>query len=141
MEKIRIYGTPPSKSNTYKIITLKRKGKVHASLAKSPEAKAYEQKFWVQLPKHLRGKNISTEFALIITIYFPSKRNDLDNALKIVLDCLQMKTNRVIKNDNLCVYILAKKVIRKKGGMIEFSLVSPTYFEQENDMFIKSEAL
>ena len=45
---------------------------------------------------------------------------DLDNALKIVLDCLQ--SCKVIKNDRLCAEIFARKLIDKKEPRIYLEL-------------------
>jgi Holliday junction resolvase RusA-like endonuclease len=40
---------------------------------------------------------IETEFKFIIDVYYDSRRPDLDNSLKVVLDCLQKAG--AIKND------------------------------------------
>ena len=129
MKDIVIRGLPPSKSNTYKIITLKGKnGKNHSSLGKSQDAKQYEKSFWVQLPRELRNKNIESEFGLMVDVFFERANNDLDNVLKIILDCLQQDGNRVIKNDNKCHYILARKFTGYQPK-IKFSLLSPRAFE------------
>jgi len=115
-----ISGDVPSKSNSYKIITKRSKtGKVHASLAKTKKLLDYEKSFWAQCDKY-RNAKISCEFKLIIYVYYSSKRPDLDNALKIVLDCLQK--NKAIKNDNKCVGIDAKKRLDKKYPRIAFTI-------------------
>ncbi len=127
MKDIVIRGMPPAKSNTYKIVTLKGKdGKVHSSMAKSKEAKVYETSFWAQLPPTVRNKNIDSNFGLLLDVFFETKRSDLDNSLKIILDCLQQ--NKVIKNDNRCEYILARKFTGYKGK-IKFSILSVRFFE------------
>ena len=43
------------------------------------------------------------------------------NSLKVVLDCLQKA--EVIKNDNKCIEIIAKKHLDKIDPRIEFSIV------------------
>lgn len=43
---------------------------------------------------------VSVPFSASIALRRPSKRSDLDNRAKAILDCLQHY--RVIKNDNLC---------------------------------------
>lgn len=82
-EQFTIHGAVPSKSNSYKIITISG----HASLAKQPPLRRYERDFALQCP--LRGEDLQRRFRLDIDVYFASDRNDLDNALKAVLDCLQ----------------------------------------------------
>lgn len=111
---IKITGLPPSKSNAYKIITIAG----HASLGKTRATKNYEQSFYMQCP--LRGKLIDHRFRLDIDVYFASDRPDLDNALKVVLDCLQQC--KVIKNDRLCAEIHARKLIDKLDPRIEFEI-------------------
>ena len=112
--KQTIYGQPPSKSNSYKIITING----HSKLGKTDTTKKYELNFFMQCT--LRKKGICKRFKLIIDIYFQSDRSDLDNALKIVLDCLQ--TSESIKNDRLCSEIYARKFIDKKNPRIEFTV-------------------
>jgi Holliday junction resolvase RusA-like endonuclease len=53
-------------------------------------------------------------------VYYESQKPDLDNALKIVLDCLQ--GCKAIKNDRNCVKIIAQKFIDKTNPRIEFEL-------------------
>ena len=118
----RIMGNTPSKSNCYKIITLKNKktNKTYSSLGKTAALKKYEDQFFIQLKPENRNKNISGYFEFHIDVFYPSQRADLDNSLKIVLDCLQ-KTN-TIKNDNKCVKIVANKALDKTNPRIEFKI-------------------
>ena len=46
-------------------------------------------------------------FKVQIDVFFPSLSHDIDNAAKIILDCLQ--SSKVIKNDNRCVELLMRK--------------------------------
>lgn len=110
-----ILGNPPSKSNSYKIITING----HGSLAKTQPLKKYEEAFFWQVGE-IRGKMIEVPFEFYIDVYFPSNRSDLDNSLKIILDCLQK--SKVIKNDNLCSLIFARKFIDKNNPRIEFKI-------------------
>lgn len=112
-----IYGNCPSKSNSYKIVTI---GK-HASLAKTKALKEYEDKFYIQCDKY-RNKNIEGYFEFKIKVYYPSQRSDLDNSLKIVLDCLQRC--KAIKNDNKCVKIIAEKYLDKENPRVEFEIIT-----------------
>ncbi len=109
-----IYGQPPSKSNSYKIIKL---GRIH-KLGKTDATKAYEQNFFMQCS--LRKKGICKRFKLTVDVYFKSDQPDLDNCLKIILDCLQ--SCGAIKNDRLCSEIHARKLIDKLNPRIEFEL-------------------
>jgi Holliday junction resolvase RusA-like endonuclease len=116
MYKATIKGNVPSKSNCYKVIKLGNK----CSLAKSKALKDYENSFFIQLLPALRGLMIEGYFEFYIDVFYPSQRSDLDNSLKVVLDCLQ-KTN-TIKNDNKCVKIVAQKAVDKDNPRIEFKI-------------------
>lgn len=109
-----IYGQPPSKSNSYKIITING----HAKLGKTEATKKYEQDFFMQCS--LRKKGICKRFKLTVDVYFRSDLPDLDNSLKILLDSLQ--TCGAIKNDRLCAEIHARKLIDKVHPRIEFEI-------------------
>jgi len=111
-----IYGSVPSKSNCYKIITLGG----HGSLAKTAAMKEFEKKFYLQCGAY-RNKNIQGFFELYADVYFQSNQPDLDNSLKGLLDCLQ--GCKAIKNDRNCVKIVANKFIDKNNPRIEFTLV------------------
>lgn len=112
---ITIQGKIPSKSNSYKIITIAG----HSSLGKQKVLKEYEQSFFLQCP--LRGKNISGYFKLSVDVYYENMRPDLDNCLKILLDCLQQC--KAIKNDRQCTEIHARKLIDKTNPRIEFEII------------------
>lgn len=113
-DTITIYGQVPSKSNGYKIISICG----HSSLGKTKALKDYERQFYLQCP--LRGKQIDQPFGLEMDVYFSSNRPDLDNAFKIVLDCLQQC--KAIKNDRYCYEINARKLVDKANPRIEFKL-------------------
>jgi Holliday junction resolvase RusA-like endonuclease len=112
-----IYGNTPSKSNCYKIIKLG----THASLAKTASMKKYENDFFIQCNLY-RNANIEGYFEFYIDVFYPSQRSDLDNSLKVVLDCLQKV--KAIQNDNKCVKIVAQKFLDKLNPRIEFRIVS-----------------
>ena len=109
-----ILGNTPSKSNSYKVISIDG----HASLAKTKALKEYEDKFYIQCNKY-RSADIAGYFELYLKVFYPSERSDLDNSLKIILDCLQHKC-RAIRNDNKCVKIVAEKYLDKNNQRIEF---------------------
>ena len=118
-----IYGNVPSKSNCYKIITLRNKatGKTYSSLGKTGALKKYENQFYIQLSGELRNKMIEGYFEIEVNVYYPSGRSDLDNSLKAILDCLQKA--KAIKNDNKCVKITAQRFIDKKEPRVEFNII------------------
>lgn len=109
-----IYGQPPSKSNCYKVITIRG----HGSLGKTTALKAYEESFFMQCS--IRHMNVSKRFKLTAYVFFKSDQPDLDNAFKIILDCLQ--SCKAIKNDRLCAEIHAHKMIDKLNPRVEFEI-------------------
>ena len=113
--EVVIYGSIPSKSNQYRIITLNG----HGSLAKTPAMKEFEKKFYLQCG--YRNRNIQGFFELYADVYFQSNQPDLDNSLKGLLDCLQ--SCKAIKNDRNCVKIVANKYIDKNNPRIEFTII------------------
>jgi Holliday junction resolvase RusA-like endonuclease len=145
-----IVGNPPAKSNCYIIIKLKTKaegtvtcpecggytlvpqcgecngtGEVqkevneHYSLAKSKQLKEYERNFILQCTRY-RNAHINVAFEIELDCHFANKRSDLDNAMKIILDCLQ--SVEAISNDNLCERIVTNKFVDKNNPRIEFTI-------------------
>jgi len=112
-----IKGEIPSKSNSYKIITLNG----HGSLCKGKALKEYENSFYMQVG-NIRNIMIDGYFEYYCRVYNNSMRKDLDNSLKIQLDCLQR--TKTIKNDNQCVKIVAEKFVDKDNPRIEFKIVT-----------------
>lgn len=108
-----IRGKIPSKSNCYKVITIRG----HGSLAKQPALTEYEKSFYLQCNQY-RDKMIAGLFELYLNVFYENQRPDLDNCFKTVLDCLQ--GCKAIKNDRNCVKIVAEKFIDKVNPRIEF---------------------
>lgn len=117
-----ILGEVPSKSNSFKIITFKKKGggPGHSSIAKTDELKAYEKSFALQCNLY-RNKCITGWFELYINVYFPDNRKDLDNALKASIDC--MGQVGAFSNDRYCKKIVAEKHFDEKNPRIEFVII------------------
>lgn len=113
-ERITILGNTPSKSNCYKVIKINGVG----SLGKTGRLKQYEKDFFIQIPPKYRRLDITGYFEFEIDVFYPSQRADLDNSLKVVLDCLQKA--KVIRNDNKCVRIVANKALDKNNPRVEF---------------------
>jgi Holliday junction resolvase RusA-like endonuclease len=107
MINFTIYGQVPSKSNGYKI--------GNNRLYKSKPLLQYEESFRLQtLTVH---DTINVEFGINIIVYFQSNRSDLDNAAKVILDCLQ--SCGIIANDRLCVRLEMVKKIDKLNPRIQ----------------------
>lgn len=106
-----IRGVCPSKSNCYRI--------GDRSLYKTKSLTDYENNFYIQC-RHYRNANIQGYFELHVKVFYPNQRADLDNAMKIILDCLQKV--RAIKNDNKLVKLIAEKFLDTKDPRIEFYL-------------------
>ena len=111
-----IAGSVPSKINSYRIVTVGG----HGSLAKTDALKKYETAFYLQMGRY-RGLGIQGLFELHADIYWSSMSHDLDNALKIILDCLQR--GGAIRNDNRCTHIVERKFIDKRNPRVEFRIV------------------
>ena len=105
-----IFGKVPSKSNSY--------APQGNRIVKTATIRNYEGSFFMQLSSRLRGKMIKGYFEIYLDVYYPNGRADLDNSLKIVLDCLQKFY--AIKNDNKCCKIVAQRFIDKKEPRVEF---------------------
>jgi Holliday junction resolvase RusA-like endonuclease len=114
--KQTIEGAPPSKSNMYKIVQFKGR----ASLAKTDAMKDYEKSFYLQCNVY-RNAGIKGFFELHVDAFLPSNRQDLDNLLKAILDCLQQC--KAIENDRNCVKIVAQKFVDKVKPRIEFTIL------------------
>jgi len=109
---ITIKGQVPSKSNGYRIGGNR--------LYKSVKLKEYEVMFEWQMWKDKLDEPISVPFEIWIDVYFQSNRSDLDNAAKIILDCLQ--NCGMIQNDRLCSVLVMRKHIDKLDPRIEFEI-------------------
>ena len=82
--KFVITGNVPSKSNCYKVIRLGNR----CGLGKQKQLTSYENSFKLQLLDY-EYELIESEFKFVIDVYYNSRRPDLDNSFKVVLDCLQ----------------------------------------------------
>ena len=110
--KQTIHGNCPSKSNCYRISG--------SMLFKTQALKKYENDFYIQC-NHYRNANITGYFEFYVNVFYPNQRADLDNSLKVVLDCLQKV--KAIQNDNKCVKIVAQKFLDAKNPRIEFEIL------------------
>lgn len=120
-EKQVILGAVPSKSNCYVLIAHKIKnGEKHrAAMVKSHRLRKYEEAFYLQCNRY-RNAKIQGHFTLEADVYFPTKLSDLDNCLKVILDCLEDVA--AFENDNMCVRVVANKYVDKTNPRIEFTV-------------------
>lgn len=116
MEHETIYGQVVSKANNYEVGNDKHGGRY---IIKSEAIRAYERSF-VEQCKVYKDRLINCHFTLYVAVYESSVRYDLDNALKTILDCLQMA--RAITDDNLCRKIVAEKRIDKIRPRVVFGI-------------------
>jgi Holliday junction resolvase RusA-like endonuclease len=120
INKYIINGNVPSKSNCYKVIKLGRGDKAKCSLGKQKKLISYETSFNLQMLEY-NYELLEDPFKFVIDVYYDSRRPDLDNSFKVVLDCLQKC--KVIKNDNKCLEIQARKLLDKENPRVEFSII------------------
>lgn len=130
--EVTIYGQPPSKSNSYRIVTVAG----HATLAKTTAMKAYERQFYLQCG--YRGRDVRSFFMLYVDVYFRSNQPDLDNALKVILDCLQ--GCKAIRNDRLCVGIVARKFVDRVNPRAELTIRTEREEMEENESINNSDS-
>lgn len=123
MERETIYGRCLAKANHYMAVP----GQGGRRIIKDGAFRAYERSFKSQC-RIYKGKGISSPFRLIIDVYHSSKRFDLDNSLKTVLDLLQ--DVGAITNDNLCMGIEATKHIDPRSPRVVFAIeeTEPRFF-------------
>lgn len=118
--KYTILGNVPSKSNCYKVIRLGNGSNAKCSLGKQKQLLSYENSFKLQMLNY-EYKLIESEFKFVIDVYYNSRRPDLDNSFKVTLDMLQKVG--IIKNDNKCIEIQARKLLDKENPRIEFEVI------------------
>ena len=111
-----IYGQVIAKANNYQAVPDKG-GK--RRIIKTERLRRYESNF-VRQCKVYRGRLINYPFALCVVVYFRTAANDLDNAVKTILDCLQYA--KAITNDNLCCKVEAEKRIDEQRPRIEYKI-------------------
>lgn len=86
-EQFVVYGEPASKANSRRLVSFKRKGGAGSrpALIKSQKALDYNEAFQVQCPK--LKELITADVSVTITIYYASRRPDLDES--VILDAMQ----------------------------------------------------
>ena len=86
-EQFVVYGEPASKANSRRLVSFKRKGGAGSrpALIKSQKALDYNEMFQKQCPK--LSPLIEGDVSVTITIYYASRRPDLDES--VILDAMQ----------------------------------------------------
>ncbi len=115
-QKEMILGQVVAKANNYQAVP---DGKGGRRIIKSDSVREYERSFINQCIVYA-GKMIDCPFTLEVVVYESSRRYDLDNSLKTILDCLQMCN--AITDDNLCTEIHARKAIDPSRPRIVFAI-------------------
>ena len=118
-----IYGQIVGKANNYQNVPVKGERRI----IKNAKIRQYEKAFQSQCLKY-KNKGISRPFVLHADIYYQSKRYDIDNSVKTLLDCLQYA--KAIKDDNLCMRLDIRKHIDGHNPRVEYGLeeTEPTLF-------------
>jgi Holliday junction resolvase RusA-like endonuclease len=84
--KFVVYGEPASKANSRKLVSFKRKGGgSRPAFIKSEKARNYNELFQQQCPR--LSPLIEGDVSVTITIYYASRRPDLDES--VILDAMQ----------------------------------------------------
>ena len=111
-----IYGQVVAKANNYQAVPDGAGGR---RIIKSDAVREYERSFMKQCRVYA-GRKIDRPFIFDVVVYESSRRYDLDNSLKTLLDCLQMCD--AITDDNLCTEIRARKAIDPSRPRVVFSI-------------------
>ncbi|MBP3829628.1 MAG: RusA family crossover junction endodeoxyribonuclease [Bacteroidaceae bacterium] len=119
-----IFGQVVAKANNYQAVPDGAGGR---RIIKSDAVREYERSFKRQCRVYA-GMKIDRPFVFDVVVYESSRRYDLDNSLKTLLDCLQMCD--AITDDNLCIEIRARKAVDPRRPRVVYSLheVEPMLF-------------
>ena len=106
-----IYGTVPSKSNSYRI--------AGRFMYKTKALKDYEASF-IEQCKVYKDANLEGNLRINLKVYYPNRKSDLDGVTKAVLDLLQKV--KAFENDNKVAELFLLKGLDKENPRIEFSI-------------------
>jgi Holliday junction resolvase RusA-like endonuclease len=118
--KITIWGKVPSKASSRQLIWNKRTGR--PMIISSEKTLQYEKDFAKQVLK--KNKNqFSPKDRLKVTIdwWTTDYRQDIDNIVKTIFDCLQ--ENEIIVNDNKIDAYSVARIIDKDAPRIEVDII------------------
>ena len=111
-----IYGLVPSKSNCYRFA-----GKF---MYKTKALKDYEESFLEQCVFY-KDKNIEGNLRIEVIVYYPNRKSDIDNSLKVLLDMMQKV--KAFDNDNKVAEIEIFKRLDKENPRVEFKIMVVDY--------------
>jgi Holliday junction resolvase RusA-like endonuclease len=93
--------------------------KPRAILYKSAELKSYEKSFIEEIPENCKVDMIG-DLNMAVVCYFSSRRPDVDNAAKSILDCLQK--GGVIRNDRSVMKLTLIKELDKDNPRVDIAI-------------------
>lgn len=112
MVHIIIPGTPPTTNTLYR-----RHGHI---IYMTKEGKDYKEMCQWEIKSKYKDKPRKEDVSVIIEFYFKdSKRRDLDNFLKIILDSF---TGFLWEDDSQIIELVLRKFIDKKNPRVEISI-------------------
>lgn len=131
-----IHGQPYSKANRRKMVYVGKAGSKRPMFIKSKEARTYEDDAMLQLII-LKDENdwqmIEEDCAITITIYYASRRPDLDPS--IILDVLQKA--EIVKNDRLFTEMHLYKAIDKEKPRAEICIHDLTVSDNQKQRIME----
>jgi len=118
--KVTIPGQPPSTNHAYRIVTQRRGSAPYRTLAKTPEAVAYQQA--VRLI--VRAAKPSwwypeDQIRLRYRLYL-ANRQDADNSLKLLNDAIAAALD--VNDDRFLPCVLSKEVVKAKDACVEVTI-------------------
>lgn len=117
---IIVYGEPVGKKNNYLAGLSKQK---RPYIYKSKKLTDYEKYFVAECLKCYKGRmGINTQFDIIVEVYYRNLKNDLDNSVTTVMDCLQMAG--IITDDALCRHATTWKIYDPHRPRVEVKIMA-----------------
>lgn len=114
-----VYGQLVSLKNRRRLLKSRKTGKLFP--AKSGEAEKYARDFYWQVPvdyRDLQLGSLKSPLRLIVTVYYRTRRSDLDVGL--LLDCLQLAG--VIRNDRFVIEQHLYAAVDRNNPRVELTL-------------------
>ena len=118
MDREVIIGVCPGKASHYIVAVDRGSGERHIS--KDDVIRNYEKSF-VEQCRVYKDRMIDRPFHLVVDVFYPDYRHDLDGSLKTILDCMQYA--RCVKDDCYCVKIDATRHYDPIRPRVEFKLI------------------
>lgn len=118
--KVTIPGQPPSTNHAYRIVTQRRGNAPYRTLAKTPEAVAYQQaaRLIVRAAKP-SGWQPDPQIRLRYRLFLAA-RQDADNSLKLLNDAIASALE--VNDDRFLPCVLSKDVVKPKDARVEVTI-------------------